>query len=214
MRLFPALLVACLVVLAGCGTGATGGDTTGETPAATGTAGAESTAGGVTPFPARANATGGPDGFEPPETIEGTVTRIVDGDTVEVRLPDGSEDTVRLVGVDTPEVHVENEPAEFDGVPGTDEGALCLRRAGHNATDYTTARLEGQEVTLALDPQTDRRGGDDRLLAYVYVDGRNLNGELVTAGHARVYETGFALRDSFETAEAKAQSAGRGLWAC
>lgn len=211
MRLFPVLLVACLLVLAGCGTGATGGNAAGGTPTAT--AGTASTPGGATPYPAGTNATA-LDSFEPSETVEVTVTRVVDGDTVDVRLPDGEEDTVRLVGVDTPEVHVENAPAEYEGVPDTDEGALCLRRAGHTATDYASARLEGADVTLAFDPLTDRRGGYDRLLAYVYVDGRNLNGELVAAGHARVYDTEFALRDSFEAMEASAQSDGRGLWTC
>ena len=211
MRLFPVALVACLLVLAGCGTGATGGDAAGGTPTAT--VGAASTSDGTTLFPAGRNATA-PDSFEPSETVEVTITRVVDGDTVDVRLPDGQEDTVRLVGVDTPEVHVENEPAEYESVPDTDEGALCLRRAGHNATDYVRGRLEGREVTLAFDPLTDRRGGYDRLLAYVYVDGRNLNGELVAAGHARVYDTEFELRDSFEAVEAPAQSDGRGLWAC
>lgn len=48
-----------------------------------------------------------------------TVTglRVVDGDTPKVRLENGSEDTVRLFGVDTPEVHADTETDEFDGVP-------------------------------------------------------------------------------------------------
>jgi len=43
-----------------------------------------------------------------------TVTRVVDGDTVEIEYPNGTADTVRLIGVDPPEVHAENDPAEFE----------------------------------------------------------------------------------------------------
>ncbi|MFB6232818.1 MAG: thermonuclease family protein [Haloarculaceae archaeon] len=203
MRLpVTAVLVALLAVLAGCGSAGLASD---RTP--TGTVDTPSPA-GTTADPTV------PDGFEPAETVEVRVTRVVDGDTLEVRFPDGSEDTVRLVGVDTPEVRVENEPGEYERVPDTDRGALCLRRAGGNATEYTAARLDGASVTLAFDPLTDRRGGYDRLLAYVYVDGTNLNHELVAAGHARVYDTEFALREAFEGSERAAQSATRGLWNC
>ena len=65
-----------------------------------------------------------------PSETTALVTDVVDGDTVDVRFPDGSADTVRLLGVDTPEVHVENDPAEFEGVPDTEAGRTCLRRQG------------------------------------------------------------------------------------
>lgn len=201
------VLVALLAVLAGCGSAGV----TGETPTHTATETVETSATSETPFP---TGTATPAEFDPSGTVDVTVTRVVDGDTVDVRFPDGSEDTVRLIGIDTPEVHVANEPGEYEGVPDTDDGALCLRRAGHEATDYAATRLDGANVTLAFDPRTDRRGGYDRLLAYVYVDGDNLNRELVVAGHARVYDTEFSLRDAFETGERGAQSDPRGLWAC
>lgn len=203
------LLVAFLIAVAGCGsTGVTGTDTqTGgvDTP----TVAVE----GSADTPMRVDGTGRDD-FEPARAVDVTVVRVVDGDTIDVRLPDGSEDTVRLVGVDTPEVHVENEPAEYEGVPDTGAGARCLRLAGHSASEYLTGRLGGSNVTLAFDPRTDRRGGYDRLLAYVYRNGSNLNHELVAAGHARVYETEFTFREAFEASEANAQDRSRGLWAC
>ncbi len=204
------LLVVLLALAAGCSSVAVTDEATPTepTPAATTTA-AEAAA-----TPASTGPTASPAGFEPTETVTATVTRVVDGDTLEVRFPDGSEDTVRLVGVDTPEVHVENEPAEYEGVPDTGAGALCLRRAGHDATNYTVARVDGETVTLAFGPLTDRRGGYDRLLAYVYVDGANLNHDLVATGHARVFDTEFALRGAFEASEAATRTGGRGLWAC
>jgi micrococcal nuclease len=107
-----------------------------------------------------------------------------------------------------------NEPGEYEGVPDTDAGAVCLRRAGHDATNYTVSRVEDATVTLAFDPLTDRRGGYDRLLAYVYVDGANLNRDIVATGRARVFDTEFALQDAFEESEAAARAESRGLWGC
>jgi micrococcal nuclease len=153
-------------------------------------------------------------GFTPADRLDARVIDVVDGDTIDVRLPDGSEDTVRLLGVDTPEVHVDNNPAEFEGVPDTDAGRTCLRAAGDAASTALRSQLAGREVTLLIDPTSDRRGGYDRLLAYVVSNGTTVNQELVAAGHARVYDTDFARRDEFEAAEREARAAGRGLWRC
>lgn len=148
------------------------------------------------------------------ERVDVEIVHVVDGDTVDVRLPDGSEDTVRLVGIDTPEVHAENDPTEFEGVPDTKAGATCLREAGHNATVYVEERVSAGNVTLVFDPNTDRRGGYGRLLAYVYVGDQNLNYDLVATGHARVYDTDFVFREQFDTSEQRARSRHRGLWTC
>ncbi|MDZ7702499.1 MAG: lamin tail domain-containing protein [Halobacteriales archaeon] len=143
-----------------------------------------------------------------------TVIDVVDGDTVEVRFPDGSTDTVRLLGVDTPEVHAANEPAEYEGVPDTSSGADCLRGAGHDASAFMTERVLGATVTLVFDPLADRRGSYGRLLAYVELDGTDVNRQLVDRGHARVYDSTFARSDAYYDDEAAAQAAGRGLWIC
>ena len=196
------VLLAALCLLAGCTVAVTDGGT--ATPARdTGTLTVQS--------PDGANATLD---FAPADRIEVRVVAVVDGDTIDVRLPDGTEDTVRLVGVDTPEVHVENDPAEFEGVPETDAGAACLRAAGVNASRYVETRLHGETVTLLFDPNTDRRGGYGRLLAHVSHDGTNVNYALVATGRARVYDSEFVLRETFDAAETAARDAGRGLWRC
>jgi micrococcal nuclease len=200
------LLLAGVVVLAGCSAGGLGETLPTETPDDSGTVAASHT-------PVRVGGTG-LDALEPSATLRGSVADVVDGDTVRVRLADGTTDTVRLVGVDTPEVHAENRPREYEGVPDSAAGARCLRGAGRNASAFLAARLDGAAVTLAFDRRTDRRGDYDRLLAYVYVDGENLNHELVAAGHARVYESAFTFREEFTASETRARSAGRGLWAC
>jgi micrococcal nuclease len=150
--------------------------------------------GGVTPVTSDGASAGPPD-----ETSE---------------FADGSRDTVRLVGVDTPEVTAENDPAEFEGVPDTEAGADCLRAAGEEATNVARTALLGERIGIATDPNLDRRGYYDRLLAYVVVDGRLFNHRLVAQGHARVYDSDFTRRGNFTAAETAAREQRRGLWRC
>ena len=193
-RIQAGVALALLVVVAGCG----------GVPPVTGDA-----TGGVTPVTSDA-ASAGP----PAETTAVTDTAVVDGDTVRIEYGDGTQDTVRLIGVDTPEVNAENDPAEFEGVPDTEAGADCLREAGMNATNIAKTALLGETVGIATDPNLDRRGYYDRLLAYVVVDGRLFNYRLVADGHARVYDSDFTRHGNFTDAETAAREQRRGLWRC
>ena len=148
------------------------------------------------------------------EGVTVTVTDVVDGDTVDIEYANGTHDTVRLLGVDTPEVHTENDPAEFDGIPDTTAGERCLQRAGENASAYAADRLDDESVRLTFDPESERRGYYGRLLAYVYVDNESFNHALLRAGHARVYDTTFTERERYEAAATTARSDRRGLWSC
>lgn len=143
-----------------------------------------------------------------------TVTDVVDGDTVKVRYANGTGDTVRLLGVDTPEVFSENTPDEFEGVPETEAGRQCLRRFGERASSFAEAELAGETVRLTFDENEGRRGYYDRLLAYVYVDGEQFNYRLVAEGYARMYDSNFVERERYAAAERTAQEANRGLWTC
>jgi micrococcal nuclease len=149
------------------------------------------------------------------ETRQATVTRVVDGDTVDVRFADGTTDTVRLLGVDAPETGGENEPGEYEDVPDTEAGRRCLASAGDAATGFAERHLDGASVSVVTDPVADRRGDYDRLLAYVELpDGTDLNYRLVATGHARVYDSTFSRSGSYYAAESDAQAGNRGLWAC
>lgn len=113
-----------------------------------------------------------------------TVTRVVDGDTIVVDI-DGTAETVRLIGVDTPEsVH-----------PDADKNT----EAGVAASDYTKAALEGKEVELELDVQERDKYG--RLLAYVYLDGVMYNKTLLEEGIADIatYPPNVKYVDDFKT---------------
>jgi micrococcal nuclease len=151
-----------------------------------------------------------PDGRGDPATV----TDVVDGDTLKVRYGDGHEETVRLLGVDTPEVRGGNDPAEFEGVPDTAAGRACLNEYGDRATDYAESRLGGRRVRLVGDPTTDRRDSFGRILAYVVVDGEQFNYALLREGYARLYDTQFSERARYAAAEREAREAGRGVWSC
>tara|TARA_B100000315_G_scaffold11372_1_gene11004 strand:- start:118 stop:540 length:423 start_codon:yes stop_codon:yes gene_type:complete len=92
------------------------------------------------------------------------IFRVVDGDTIKL-LYKGVEESVRLIGVDTPE----------RGQPGFNE-----------ATKFTARMVTGKTVHLEFDHTL--RDRYKRLLAYVFLpDGRMLNEELIRAGHSRAY---------------------------
>lgn len=160
-----------------------------------------------------ATTTDGPTGTTE-STVTVTVVEVVDGDTIDIRYGNGTKDTVRLLGVDTPEVYGETSPKEFEGVPDTETGEACLRDAGEDASAYAKQKLQGAEVSLVFDPLPDRRGPFGRLLAYVRIEGENFNYRLVAEGYARVYDSAFSESDRFYDAEFRAQADGTGVWRC
>ena len=128
------------------------------------------------------------------------VTRVVDGDTIAVRL-DGRTEKVRYIGMDTPETVKPNSPVECFGKEASAHAAELLP--------------DGTPVRLVLD--VEERDRYDRVLAYVYRadDGLFVNLAMATDGYAGVltYPPNVAHTDQFRAAVADARSAGRGLWA-
>jgi micrococcal nuclease len=129
-------------------------------------------------------------------TDSAQATRVVDGDTVEVRL-DGRLEKVRLIGIDTPESVKPGTPVE------------CYAKA---ASAETKRLLEGRRVELRFDAE--RRDRYGRLLAYVYRDGLFVNAELVKRGYARTLTIppNVAHADLFVRLAREARQGGRGLW--
>jgi len=126
-----------------------------------------------------------------------TVVEVIDGDTIVVARSDETE-TVRLLGVDTPETH---HPTK---------GVQCF---GPEAARYTRRRLLGRLVRLEGDVESHDVYG--RTLAYVYLRDDRFNDVLLRRGFARLLVIapnrahGRALLD----AELAARGARRGLWA-
>ena len=139
----------------------------------------------------------GPFGEEQPAG-DARVTRVVDGDTVRVRL-DGRDETVRYIGVDTPETRRPGTPIE------------CFGKAASRANERLVA---GERVRLRFD--VERRDRYGRLLAYVYRrrDGLWVNGALVRAGFATslTIPPNVARAEELRALERRARRSGRGLW--
>ena len=171
--------------------------------------------GGLAPDPTTdAGSDAQPSATPPGDTVQADVVEIVDGDTVRVVLANGSRETARLLGVDTPEVYGENDPGEFEGVPDTEAGRACLDRWAERASAETKRRLLGESVALAFDRNEPRRGYYGRLLVYVYDDEGEFNDDLLRNGLARVYDSQFQFRERYYGIEAAAMDSMTGLWAC
>ncbi|PSP73535.1 nuclease [Halobacteriales archaeon QS_3_64_16] len=162
------------------------------------------------------------------------VTRVIDGDTIEIRYSNGTTDTVRLLGVDTPEVSGDVSPEEFEGIPDPEAGREHLQEWATRASAFAREELSGARVQVLTDPQADRRGRYGRLLAYVVPDEGNrteggedaseneasesseedgsFNAALLREGYARVYDSSFSERERYEALEESAKERNVGLW--
>jgi micrococcal nuclease len=132
------------------------------------------------------------------------VTYVVDGDTIEVAMSDGSREDVRYIGIDTPETVKPDTPVQCGGP-----------RAHHE----NERLVGGRDVVLRFDAE--RRDIYGRLLAYVYVPGGGrgggplfVNAELARRGLARTLT--IPPNDShavlFDRLASHAAGTGSGLW--
>lgn len=128
--------------------------------------------------------------------LEGLVVKVVDGDTIHVRIGNRVEQ-VRYIGVNTPELHHPRKGEE----PGGREAGL----KNGELVAHTRVRLE-------LDVQSRDRYG--RLLAYVWVGNVMVNAELVRLGYAQVMTVPPNVRYQalFLKLQREAREAARGLW--
>ena len=121
----------------------------------------------------------------------GTVARVIDGDTIELE----SGDTIRYLMVDTP------------------ENTTSVECYGPEATAFNADLVDGKDVEIEYDTEcTDRFG---RTLAYVSVEGREINSLLVERGFGCVLyipPSGQDREEEFDALEATARSESRGLW--
>ncbi|HEV7806874.1 MAG TPA: thermonuclease family protein [Solirubrobacteraceae bacterium] len=131
------------------------------------------------------------------------VIRVIDGDTLKVRLAGGTAATVRLIGIDTPETSKPGTPIECGGLDATARmKKLALRRG------------IGLSVSLRTDPTQDGSDRFGRLLAYVTRAGVDFGRTMVLSGWATsyVYETSFQRVVAYGHAQSAAKAAPRGVW--
>jgi micrococcal nuclease len=130
-----------------------------------------------------------------PDERTGRVTRVVDGDTIKL-----GRETVRLLGIDTPESGRPNTPVEC----GAKAAGRALRRL-----------LDGREVVLTFDPSQDETDRFGRTLAYVSVDGRDAGEAMIAAGWAKPYvyqRNEFERVDAYRAAQRRAQAERAGVF--
>ena len=134
----------------------------------------------------------------PAHSESAVVVRVIDGDTITVQIA-GAIRTIRLIGVDTPETKHPTKAVQF---------------FGREASAFTQAALDRKTVELVTDPEGDQVDRYDRLLRYVYLDGKNFNARLIREGYATAIRTfPYSRKREFLALEAQARQARRGIWA-
>ena len=117
-------------------------------------------------------------------------------------VTDGQDETVRVLGINTPETAYAKK------------GAECF---GTEASTYAKQFLQGSRVALKQDPSQDSRDTYGRLLAYVILaDGRDFGNMMIENGYAYEYTfkgRGYQKQMLYRNAERDAQEKGIGLWA-
>lgn len=126
-------------------------------------------------------------------TLRGTVSYVVDGDTLAVRLDNGRRERVRLIGIDTPERG----------------GCLSAR-----ATGQARRLADNRRVVLRGDATQDTRDRYGRLLAYAWVGGRDVGYQQIASGLARVYvyERPFERLSAYHRAEGLGRARPQNVW--
>ena len=140
---------------------------------------------------------GGGDGGDVVRRDAGHVVKVTDGDTLQVRIRGVGVRYVRLVGIDTPEVHGSVECG----------GRQASRRMRRLAP-------VGSRVVLVSDPSQDRRDRYGRLLRYVERRGKDLGRAQVDRGLAKVYvyDRPFRRTSGYRAVQRDARRDGRGSW--
>lgn len=154
-----------------------------------------------TPTP---TATPAPTATRAPTRRSARIVRVIDGDTLRVRLSSGRQITVRLIGIDTPETKRPDAPVECGGTPAS----AYMRRIAFQ-------RNRGRQVTLVSDPSQDATDRYGRTLAYVDARGKGDLGRLmVRSGWASVYvfERPFARLARYEAAANQAKARRAAVW--
>jgi micrococcal nuclease len=135
------------------------------------------------------------------------VERAVDGDTLKLE----NNERVRLIGIDTPEMHESAKLYRDSQKSGQD--VKVIQAMGKRAYIFTRDLVEGKRVRLEFDAEM--RDKYKRLLAYVYLkDGTFVNAEIVKQGYASLmtYKPNVKYVDTFKQLYQEARENKRGLW--
>lgn len=121
------------------------------------------------------------------------VYSVLDGDTLRYRDENWKLQSVRLLGVDSPE----SNTARY-------KKTECF---GKEAKDYLTQRVKWKNIKIEYDSQSAGKDRYGRSLAYIYVDNKLINAELITQWYAKEYtfKTSYDKQTHFKELEKKAK---------
>lgn len=133
-----------------------------------------------------------------PQDPLSVVTRVVDGDTIEVEK-NGIKEKIRFIGINAPESVDPRKPVE------------CF---GKEASAKLKALLEGKKVELKDDTTQTNKDKYGRLLRYVYLDGMLVNLSMIQTGYAYeyTYNIPYTHQAEFRLAQKQAIEKAEGLW--
>lgn len=139
---------------------------------------------------------------EPVRTIEGLVTKVSDGDTIQVTDQLGTKVKVRFYGMDAPETEKSNKK--------TGKVSKLGQPYGEEAFQALRQKIDRQRVRLDV-MDIDRYG---RTVSIVWLGNRNINREMVAEGWAWAYRQYLdrAHASEYINVEDQARKAGKGLW--
>lgn len=139
------------------------------------------------------------------------VVKVTDGDTLKIEI-NQIKDTIRLIGIDTPESKANNKA--YKDAYKSKQTIEIITEMGKRAANYTKSLVKkGDTVKIEFD--IEKRDKYKRLLGYVYLsNGKMLNEEIIRAGYASplTYPPNIKYVDRFKKAYTEARTAKRGLW--
>lgn len=127
------------------------------------------------------------------------VIKVVDGDTVTVLINDKKE-TVRVIGINTPETVDPRRKVECFGIEASSKAAELI-------SDKT--------IELEKDESQSNRDKYNRLLRYVWIDGKDFGKQMISEGFAYeyTYDSPYKYQAEYKKAQTDAQNKQVGLWA-
>jgi micrococcal nuclease len=139
--------------------------------------------------------------YVPADKQEALVTKIIDGDTIDVSLS-GISERIRIIGIDSPE---------------TVDPRKSIQCFGQESSAYLKDRLTGKTVWLESDPSQNDRDKYRRLLRYVWVDNGlvDIGKEMIEMGYTfeYTYDIPYKYQLEYKQAQKNSEEQKKGLWA-
>lgn len=139
---------------------------------------------------------------DPIRTVHGLVTKVSDGDTIQITTPEKTKLRVRLYGIDAPEMPKPTPPPGYARVHGEYFGKDCKKAL--------ETKIMGKEIRMDV-MDIDKY---KRTVGIIWLESRNINLEMIREGYTKAYEEYLKApyRSEFLSAQKEARSSRRGIW--